>query len=137
MKLPEVAVKRPVAITMLFIAVLLFGVVSLTRLPLDIMPDMELPTLTVITVYPGASASEVEQQITKELEMILSGTENLKNISSQSKENVSFVQLQFDWGADITSGHREPEKHLLAKQGERFVCPAPIRLGCRYYLGSQ
>lgn len=103
MKLPEVAVKRPVAITMLFIAVLLFGVVSLTRLPLDIMPDMELPTLTVITVYPGASASEVEQQITKELEMILSGTENLKNISSQSKENVSFVQLQFDWGADITS----------------------------------
>jgi len=60
MKLPQVAVKRPVFTAMLFVAILLFGVVSLTRLPLDIMPEMELPTLTVITVYPGASADDVE-----------------------------------------------------------------------------
>lgn len=103
MKLPEVAVKRPVAIAMLFVAILLFGIVSLVKLPLDIMPEMELPTLTVITVYPGASADEVEEQVSKELEKILSGTEHLKEITSQSKENVSFVQLQFDWGTDITS----------------------------------
>jgi len=103
MKLPEVAVKRPVAIAMMFFAILLFGLVSLVKLPLDIMPELELPTLTVITVYPGASADEVEQQVSKELERILSGTEHLKEISSQSKENVSFVQLQFDWGTDITS----------------------------------
>jgi HAE1 family hydrophobic/amphiphilic exporter-1 len=88
---------------MLFIAILLFGLVSLIKLPLDIMPALELPTLTVITVYPGASADEVEQQVSRELEKILSGTEHLKEISSQSKENVSFVQLQFDWGTDITS----------------------------------
>lgn len=103
MKLPEVAVKRPVAIAMMFFAILLFGLVSLVKLPLDIMPELELPTLTVITVYPGAGADEVEQQVSKELERILSGTEHLKEISSQSKENVSFVQLQFDWGTDITS----------------------------------
>lgn len=103
MKLPEVAVKRPVFTAMLFIAILLFGLVSLIKLPLDIMPALELPTLTVITVYPGASADEVEQQVSRELEKILSGTEHLKEISSQSKENVSFVQLQFDWGTDITS----------------------------------
>jgi len=103
MKLPEVAVKRPVAIAMLFFAILLFGIVSLVKLPLDIMPEMELPTLTVITVYPGAGADEVEQQVSKQLERVLSGTEHLKEISSQSKENVSFVQLQFDWGTDITS----------------------------------
>ena len=103
MKLPEVAVKRPVFTAMLFVAILLFGVVSLTKLPLDIMPEMELPTLTVITVYPGASADEVEEQVSKKLEKILSGTEHLKEITSQSKENVSFVQLQFDWGTDITS----------------------------------
>ncbi|HDP75279.1 MAG TPA: efflux RND transporter permease subunit [Bacteroidales bacterium] len=103
MKLPQVAVKRPVFTAMLFVAILLFGVVSLIRLPLDIMPEMELPTLTVITVYPGASADEVEEQVSKKLEKILSGTEHLKEITSQSKENVSFVQLQFEWGTDITS----------------------------------
>ncbi|MBC7125126.1 MAG: efflux RND transporter permease subunit, partial [Bacteroidales bacterium] len=103
MKLPQVAVKRPVFTAMLFVAILLFGLVSLVKLPLDIMPEMELPTLTVITVYPGASADEVEEQVSKKLEKILSGTEHLKEITSQSKENVSFVQLQFEWGTDITS----------------------------------
>lgn len=103
MKLPQVAVKRPVFTAMLFVAILLFGVVSLTKLPLDIMPEMELPTITIITVYPGASADEVEEQVSKKLEKILSGTEHLKEITSQSKENVSFVQLQFEWGTDITS----------------------------------
>jgi len=101
MKLPELSVKRPVATAMIFLAVLLFGLVSLYKLPLDIMPKMELPTITVITVYPGASAEEVEQQVTKPLEAILSGTESLKEINSSSKENVSFVSLQFNWGADI------------------------------------
>lgn len=103
MILPKISVKRPVAIAMLFMAVLLFGLVSLTRLPLDVMPEMELPSLTVITIYPGASAIEVEQQVTRKLESILGATEGLKEISSQSKENVSFISLQFDWGTDINA----------------------------------
>lgn len=88
---------------MLFVAILLFGLVSLTRLPLDVMPEMEFPSLTVITIYPGASATEVEQQVTRPLEAALGGTENLKEISSQSKENVSFISLQFEWGSDINA----------------------------------
>lgn len=103
MILPKISVKRPVAIAMLFMAVLVFGLVSLTRLPLDVMPEMELPSLTVITIYPGASAIEVEQQVTRPLESILGATEGLKEISSQSKENVSFISLQFDWGSDINA----------------------------------
>ncbi|HZJ74789.1 MAG TPA: efflux RND transporter permease subunit [Perlabentimonas sp.] len=102
MNLPKISVRRPVAIAMVFLAVLLFGLVSLTRLPLDVMPDMELPSLTVITIYPGASAIEVEQQVTRTLEAALAGTENLKEISSQSKENASFISLQFEWGSDIS-----------------------------------
>lgn len=101
MKLPNLSVKRPVATTMVFVALLLFGLVSLHKLPLDLMPEMELPALTVMTVYPGASAEEVEEQITTILEEILAGTENLKEISSASRENVSFITLQFEWGADI------------------------------------
>ncbi|HPF92960.1 MAG TPA: efflux RND transporter permease subunit, partial [Tenuifilaceae bacterium] len=99
MILPRISVRRPVAVAMLFVAILLFGLVSLTRLPLDVMPEMEFPSLTVITIYPGASATEVEQQVTRPLEAALGGTENLKEISSQSKENVSFISLQFEWGS--------------------------------------
>ncbi len=101
MKLPHISVKRPVATAMLFLAILLFGVVSMFRLPLDLLPDLELPVLTVITPYPGASAEEVEEQVTQQIEKFLSGTADLKNITSQSKENVSFVQMEFNWGADL------------------------------------
>ena len=103
MRLPKISVNRPVATSMAFIAVLLFGLVSLQRLPLDIMPEMELPTLTIMTIYPGASANEVEEQVTKVLEEILAGTEGLKDISSDSQENISFIALQFDWGTNITN----------------------------------
>ena len=103
MKLPQISVNRPVTIAMLFIGILLFGMVSLFQLPLDLMPDLELPVMTVITVYPGASALEVEKQVSKEIERVLAGTEDLKNISSVSKENVSFVQMEFDWGTDLAN----------------------------------
>ncbi|HKL08571.1 MAG TPA: efflux RND transporter permease subunit [Bacteroidales bacterium] len=102
MKLPKISVQRPVTTLMAFLAILLFGMVSLQRLPLDIMPEMEIPTLTVMTVYPGASADEVEQQVTRPLEEILAGSENLRELTSTSKENVSIIALQFDWGSDIT-----------------------------------
>src|SRR6056297_2963858 len=102
MKLPKISVQRPIATLMAFMAILLFGLVSLQRLPLDIMPEMEITTLTVMTVYPGASAEEVEEQVTRPLEEVLAGTENLKEITSSSKENVSFIALQFSWGADIS-----------------------------------
>jgi HAE1 family hydrophobic/amphiphilic exporter-1 len=103
MRLPKITVNRPVATAMAFLTVLLFGFVSLQRLPLDIMPEMELPTLTIMTVYPGASAEEVEEQVTKVLEEILAGTEGLKDITSDSQENISFIALQFDWGTNITN----------------------------------
>lgn len=101
MKLPEIGVKRPVFTLMVFIAVFLFGSVTLFMLPEDVLPDVELPTLTIVTVYPGASSNEVEQQVTKILEEVLSSCENLKNITSKSRENVSIITLQFQWNSDI------------------------------------
>lgn len=103
MKLPEIGVKRPVFTAMLFIAVLLMGLVAFFKLPTDVLPNIEMPTLTVITVYPGASANEVEQQVTKPLETYLSGIQDLKKISSKSKENVSFITLQFNWNSDLNN----------------------------------
>ncbi|MBU8892963.1 MAG: efflux RND transporter permease subunit [Bacteroidales bacterium] len=102
MKLPKTTVNRPIATAMVFVAVLLFGTISLQRLPLDIMPEMEIPSLTIMTIYPGASAGEVEQQVTKPIEEILAGTQSLREIKSNSQENVSFISLQFEWGTNTT-----------------------------------
>ena len=88
---------------MIFVSILVIGVFSLTKLPLDLMPNMEFPSLTVITVYPGASAIEVEEQVSKPLEAVLSSAENLVEIKSISKENVSFIQLRYEWEEDITA----------------------------------
>lgn len=86
---------------MLFVAVLIFGMVSRLMLPLDVLPDVELPMLTVLTVYPGASANEVEQQVTKQLEEILAGVPDLKSMKSKSQENVSIISLEFNWNAKL------------------------------------
>lgn len=102
MKLPKLSVDRPVATAMAFLAILLFGIVSLRMLPLDVMPAMELPSLTILTVYPGASANEVEDQVSRVIETQLSGVQDLKNIKSSSRENVSVVSLEFNWGTDIS-----------------------------------
>ncbi|MCE5346308.1 MAG: efflux RND transporter permease subunit [Bacteroidales bacterium] len=103
MKLPKLSVNKPVTTAMVFMAILLFGLVSLKMLPLDVMPAMELPSLTVLTVYPGASANEVEDQVSRVLEAQLSGVQDLKSIKSSSRENVSIVSLEFNWGSDIAT----------------------------------
>ncbi len=101
MILTRTGVNRPVFTIMLFLAIFLFGIISYFMLPKDVLPEIEMPALTVATVYPGASAEEVEEQVTAELEEVLAGTGNLRNIYSQSKENVSFITLQFDWHTDL------------------------------------
>jgi hydrophobe/amphiphile efflux-1 (HAE1) family protein len=103
MKLPEIGVKRPVATAMLFVAIILLGLVAMKMLPLDVMPELEYPSITIITIYPGASANEVEEQVSKPLEAVLSGAEYLKDIKSISKENVSFIQLSYNWNTDVTA----------------------------------
>lgn len=117
MQLPKITVRKPVGTIMAFMALLIFGVISMRFLPMDVLPDLELPTITVITAYPGASAEEVEQQVTEVLEEDLSGTESLKEITSNSKENVSFITMRFDWGADLTEATNNVRDMLeMAKQ---------------------
>jgi len=86
---------------MIFVAILIFGLVAGTMIPKDVLPDIEMPTLTIITVYPGANASEVENQVTDKLEGVLAGTSALKSIKSNSRENVSIITMQFNWGTDL------------------------------------
>ena len=89
MKLPEIAVRRPVTTIMVFAAIALLGSVAFFKLNLDMLPDIEPPAVSVITPYPGASATDVESEVTKYLEDQLSTTPNLDRLESTSKDNLS------------------------------------------------
>src|SRR5690625_7924964 len=89
MNLPKFAVDRPVTTTMVFFAIVLLGIVSLTRLPIDLFPEIEPPIISVITSYPGAGAEDVERNVTEVLERTLGTVTDLKQITSTSQDNVS------------------------------------------------
>lgn len=95
------AVKRPIMTSLCFVAVIIMGLFSLVKLPIDLLPDIETNTLMVITMYPGASAEDIEQNVTKPLENTLNSVEHLKHITSDSRENTSVITLEFEFGYDI------------------------------------
>jgi len=101
MSLYESAVKKPVTTALIFMGVAIVGIYSLIRLTVDLYPKIELNTLTVITSYAGASASDIETNITRPLEDVLNTCENLKKITSQSKDNMSLVTLEFNYGSNL------------------------------------
>ncbi|HDI82404.1 MAG TPA: efflux RND transporter permease subunit, partial [candidate division WOR-3 bacterium] len=96
------AVSRPIFTAVVFVILLIIGGVSFKNLPVDIYPDIELPQISVLTLYPGASSENVEKLITKPLEDVLGNIQNLKEINSTSMENVSVVTLTFEYGTDLT-----------------------------------
>ena len=101
MSIYRTSVNHPVTTFLLFLAFAILGVYALIQLPIDYFPDVESNVIMVMSSYPGASAEDVEQNLTKTLENSLNGVENLKNLTSNSKENVSFLQLEFNYGTDI------------------------------------
>lgn len=101
MKLPELGVRRSVLTAMFFVATLVFGLYSLRLIPIDLLPKIEAPVLTVLTTYPGSSADDIEIKVTRVIEKSLASVPNLKKITSISKENISVVTLEFDWGTDL------------------------------------
>jgi HAE1 family hydrophobic/amphiphilic exporter-1 len=101
MSLYSSAVKKPITTALIFIGIALFGMFSFSRLPIDLFPKIETNQLTVITAYAGASASDIETNVTRPMENSLNTVENLKKITSQSKDNMSLVTLEFNYGADI------------------------------------
>ncbi len=101
MRLPEFAVRRPVTVTMLFLGVFILGAVSIFFLNIDLLPEIDPPAISIITTYPGASATDVENDVTKELEDKLSSVNNLDKLISTSKDNISLVTCKFDWGTDL------------------------------------
>ena len=101
MSLYEGAVKKPIMTTLCFVVVMILGMFSFWKLPIDLYPDIDTNTIMVITTYPGASASDIETNVTRPLENTLNSVEHLKHITSASRENTSVVTLEFEYGNDI------------------------------------
>ena len=101
MKIIEIATRRRVTIAMFTVAILLFGAVSLSRLQVNLLPDLSYPTLTIRTEYVGAAPAEIENLITKPIEEAVGVVKNVRSVQSVSRAGQSDVTLQFVWGTNM------------------------------------
>lgn len=104
MWLTRLALKNAIGVFMAAMALLLIGAQSISRLPIDLFPNLAVPVLIIGTIYPGASPLDVERSVTYPLEKTLSTIDNVSHIQSQSREGVSAIQVWFNWGEDLNGG---------------------------------
>jgi HAE1 family hydrophobic/amphiphilic exporter-1 len=101
MRLADASINRPVTTAMVAIGLLVFGLVGVTRMPVDIYPDVTLPMVVIATFYPGAGPLEVESEVTGPIEQRVGTIPNIRKLTSRSGENVSVVQLEMEWGSSL------------------------------------
>lgn len=101
MSIYSASVKRPVTTILIFVMLIVVGVYSLTQLPVDLYPEMELPYVVIYTTYPGASATDIESNVTKPLENSLNSVSKLKEITSKSSDAVSVIFMNFEYGTNL------------------------------------
>ena len=112
MSIVNIAVKRPVAVAMFTFAVLLFGMVSLGRLSVNLLPELAYPTLTIRTDYTGAAPGEVEQLVSKPIEEAIGVVKGVRTVTSTSRAGQSDVVLEFAWGTDMDFASLEVREKL-------------------------
>ena len=112
MSLYRTSVNKPVTIALIFITVAILGVFSLSRLSTNLFPDMGENSILVVTSYSGASAADIETNVSKPLENALNSVSNLKHLSSTSKENISVISLEFEYGIDINEATNDVRDKL-------------------------
>ena len=101
MFLANASVRRPVAMCCLIIGLGMLGINAYRKMPLELMPKMDVPYITVVTVYPGASPADIEVDVAKRIEDAVSAVDGLKHVSSQCMENVVQTLLEFELGVDV------------------------------------
>lgn len=101
MSIPSLSIRRPVAVTMLFVAIVFLGGLSFTRLPVDLLPNIAYPKLVVYTTYPDVAPAEVERFVTEKIEGVVSTVPGVEKVESSTREGVSLVILRFAWGTDM------------------------------------
>lgn len=96
----EIAVRKPVTTLMVLLSAWMLGFISLTKLPVDYFPNIEMPVIAVVTTYAGAGPREVEKSVTRVVEGAASGVNNINYVESVSEEGRSFVTVHFNWGVN-------------------------------------
>jgi HAE1 family hydrophobic/amphiphilic exporter-1 len=101
MSIYSASVKRPVTTILVFVGIMVMGIYSLTKLPVDLYPEMELPFVVVYTTYPGASASDIESNVTRPLENSLNSVSKLKELTSTTSDASSVIFMNFEYGTNL------------------------------------
>jgi HAE1 family hydrophobic/amphiphilic exporter-1 len=117
MSIPRFAIQRPVTMFMISAVITLLGALSLTRLPVDLMPEFEQPTLTVRVSYPGVGPIEMEELVTRPIEQAVGAVPGVTRIESTSSEGNSQVRLRFEWGEDLAEVADEVRTRLDRVRG--------------------
>jgi HAE1 family hydrophobic/amphiphilic exporter-1 len=112
MSIYSTSVKRPVTTILVFVALMVMGLYSLVQLPVDLYPEMELPFVVVMTTYPGASASDIESNVTRPIENTLNSISNLKEITSTSNDGSSVIFMNFEYGTNLDEASNDIRSNL-------------------------
>ncbi len=107
MSIYKSAVNKPITTFMIFTAVIVMGLYSISRIPIDLYPEIDPPFLSVMTTYAGGNAADIETNITKRLEDALNTVDKVKEVTSSSTDNLSVVTIEFSWGADLDAATNE------------------------------
>jgi hydrophobic/amphiphilic exporter-1 (mainly G- bacteria), HAE1 family len=124
MTLTEVAIRRPAFMTMIFVTLAVLGIFGYSRMGVDLLPKMEWPMVSVVTIYPGAGPKEVESLVSKPLEEAVSGVNKLDNVRSYSYEGVSVLIAQFTFSADVDGVTNDVQR---AVEAARSKLPEDVR----------
>lgn len=127
MKIYESSVKKPITTAIIFVAVVVLGLFSLSKLSIDMWPEIDKNQAIVIVTYPGASAEDVENNVSKTLESALSTVSDLKKLKSTSKENTAVITVEFNWGTDLDAAVNDMrDKIEMVKSYLPDGCSNPI-----------
>ncbi|MBQ7575838.1 MAG: efflux RND transporter permease subunit [Bacteroidales bacterium] len=127
MSIYKTAIGKPVTTALIFVAVIIIGLFAATRLPIDQFPEMDPPFITVMTSYPGASASEIETNVTKIIENALTSVDGLKELTSSSRDNISVVSLEMEWGTDRDEAANDIRSYIdMIKSSLPDNCSSPV-----------
>ena len=128
MSIPRIAIARPVTMFMISAIIILLGGISVTRLPVDLLPDVTYPTVSVIVRYPGVGPQEIEQLITRPIEQTVSAVAGLDQLNSTSSEGNSRVSLSFAWGTDLNEAMDDMRMRLDRVRGRLPIDAEPMQI---------
>ena len=127
MSIYKTAINKPITTLLIFVAVIILGLFSLARLPIDQMPEIDAPYVSVMTVYAGANSSEIETNVTEVLENTLNSVDDLKEMTSTSKDNMSIITLEFEWGSNLDEATNDIRSYIdMVRDDLPDGCSTPL-----------